>query len=407
MIYGTYELSESQQAKFGIEQVSAMYEGMFPQYVINHPENGVLAGDRILTWKNIHFDRDQPASPHNREFVSALTDDYSAEVSINAAERRRERERNRLQNTIVHLADMAFQLSKSHFDPVSRERAKASLTILAGHDARAFDPDKRLAVDDMERLIRLVDSRGSKVPDISREKLERVMVRMSRRDLRLERQTRVNSDRLDNLQFALAADHVAKLALNALSTSVPSINLAPETRDLFLKHARTRTTKPGNLSVNNAWYHRDDADSWIQLRNAQIVFEGVYPDLMRAMSALSNETKDGWDEDPEAAYAQYLLALAATEDAIDISGIGGDYNTLGYKLLNYVFAAEELLMERRFIPAIELAKEYKDFLRYRALPGHPAPKNWYTLLDGVKTKPDPFQFSQEILDNPFHGLPGN
>jgi hypothetical protein len=69
------------------------------------------------------------------------------------------------------------------------------------------------------------------------------------------------------------------------------------------------------------------------------------------------------------------------------------------------FSAEELLLKEDFSSTLKMAELFCFLLRYRALPGEPAPRQWYGGLQGVRSGRDPVKLPQEVLADPFHGLP--
>ncbi len=169
----------------------------------------------------------------------------------------------------------------------------------------------------------------------------------------------------------------------------------------FLNLARRRVTKPGLLTVNNAYVHRNDTDSWEYLIRAQEGFEPIYGALMKPMSCLANETRKSVRACPELAVGRYALLLADLEDLVDVASmVSKNYTELAIKLQQIVFNAEEMVLGEDFKGAVKAAKEYRYLLRYRTERGEPAPTEWYSPLPAATLPSGEDVF--RMFQNPLH-----
>lgn len=400
--YGTYELTPGERETFSKDEVSIIYDENLNGVVINHPENGLLAGDRLRSRKNPHFDPQQPVSTVNRPLTFMFTDDHNAEQSVRLAEVRRAGEGSRLQQILGELSIIGMTLPKmNEADDNTRNRYGASLSRIVDEQRRVLNLHKRQAATELEEGLTILRDRGQDVsPEVSNRILKAVES-YSERDTELARQQQANRERQQQLKFEFSADRMVKNAMKSISKSRSSITEDPEA---FLNEARKRLTKPGALTVNNAWYHREEEDSWKQLVLAQEGWEPLYGALMHPMSALAGEAMTASADKHELLLGKYTLRLLALEDVIDVSMIGGDYDDLAISLRGILFDTEDQLINARIPEAIKTAQKYRFLLRYRTLPGNEPPEEWYGGLPGIRTGAEPVELSEKEKEDPFHGL---
>ncbi len=402
--YGVYELKPVEAELLGgISEVTTIIDEYGNGAVINKPENGIAAGDRIRTIYNFRFDEEKPAGPDNPRYIHWLTDDYNAAQSVRIAEAKRQDEAGRMQaasgvTTIVtsYLPRFA-EMSATH-----KQHYIEALERLASDDERAINPHKRRAVDQAEGSSRLLTSTGSNVPTIVDRKLTNALDEFDERARELDQQAANNRERSDRLQQETRLDLDARLRLKLYGEMTLSVAEHPED---FLYVASRRRTKPGVLTVNNAWYHREDEDSWQRMIVAQEGFEEIYGLLMKPMSQLAAARQRDMRQDPDKFVGLYGDRLAALMSVIDLANIGGDYTTLSERLQELVFDTDELLFSENFGQTLKTARLYRFLLRYRILPGEEVPVQWYGGLPGIRSGRDPVRFSAEVEDDTYYGLP--
>ncbi len=394
--YETHQLTPAEQALFGMETVVALMDPDLNGVVINHPDNGLLAGDRLRSRINPYFDPNRPRGIDNRPYTYAFTDDHNAEQSIYLTERNQRQEIGQVGRDIGIIATLSAQLPAfAGADETTKRRYYHALEIVIGEHDHVRNPDKKAAVEELEIALESLKNRGIDATPRARSAALKAASRLAERDADVYGKLRVSGERRQALDDELKSDTIVKDRLRDIAENSQSIAESPEE---FLYYARQRLTKPGNLTVNNAWHHREEPDSWQQLVLAQNGWERLFGSLMRPMSKLAGEIKRELRSKQDEMIALYTADLLHLEDLIDLSMIGDDYTELGKSLQGILFEAEELLLGEKAAEAIEAAKRYRFMLRYRTLPGKPVPPQWYGGLPGIRTAPLPVEPSQYDAD---------
>lgn len=398
---GEYKLNRQQQLLFGLDRVSARFDQLGNGIVINSPENQLLAGDRIRSRRNPNFNPQEPISNENQQLLYSLTDDYNALLSARLAELRQSDESQTMQSRIGILAIVGAQFPKLNQEkPSETVRYEQAIGSILHEDRYVLNLSKQQAKMDLELVIEKLRNRFE-----TPKNLGALIMRAAQHYRQRERQLVGSADasrqRQSSLQREFAGDKIARNSLAAMSDQY-RIDKAPT---LFKQMASTRQSKPGNLTVSNAWFHRGDENAWKQMVLAQDGWEALYGPMMRPLSMLSNESIVGLSMNQDVKVGHYALLLSSLEDVIDLSMIGGDYDRLAWQLQNQLFKVEELLLngvtnEKFFRDAIKAARDYRFLLRYRTLPGSPPPQEWYGGLAGIH----PQDKGYSTPDNPFEGL---
>lgn len=415
-----YELTEREQKIFGLREVSIMTDGDTGSgAVLNHPENEFLAGDLLTTRKNPHYDPDLPTSSSNRYLTTAFSDGYNVALSNTLAGARIASENRNLDTVTGTFAVIAASLPQLHgIDESTRTTVERSLRSVADEFAGVFNTQKKTAIEEIEQAYDALSGRHVNAPKIAKWHVMKAAELLLSRQTALRSQTTVNEQRHSRQRRESQADEMAKRDLSTLYEAHGTI---ANHEDRFIKIAHTRFFKPGNLTVNNVWYRRNDPDSIQYLRVAQEGFEPLYGFLMKPMSQLAAEPYKKIAESVEqqgALAAKYCMKLVKLEDVVDmVIRVGKDYESLGERLRETVFHVEQMLLDGSFKEAIQTAKDYRMLLRYRALLGgtttqqrddeevlEQAKEVWYGELPELPTYRMPSDLLDELKKNPFKGL---
>lgn len=397
-----HQLPDDKEKEFGLSDVSALFDDYRNGIIINHPDNGILAGDRIRGRKNPHFKKGQEEGPSNQKYIYSLTDDLGAELSVRMAEKRRSEESDILTERFGLLTTIGLSLPQlEQASGTTRERYRQSLEHIVVHDGRVLNPEKKQARDDIKDALERFKERGFGTPAITRSRIIGALANTDHRLTDLAHQKIANRERQAGLEVEKRADQMVKQIFRILAHDHPVI--AKDSGNFLLEAVR-RTTKPGVLTVNNAWYHRSNPDSMANMVLAQDGWENLYAPLMRPMNILSSKTAEELKEQGIAVvFGKYALMLTSLEDLIDLSMVGGDYTSLAWQLQEQLFKVEELLVNARWEELPKAAARYKDLLRYRVMPGGEVPEQWYSGLPGIKSGKEPYKSKTKRTD-PFQGL---
>ncbi len=386
-----FELSDRDQQAYGADDLTVMMDEHANGYVINHSSNGLRAGDRV---------RSRRSSTDPDALTFSFTDDHTTQQSIRLAEAGRSREHSQIHNILGQLSIVNLTLPRLQAGDTTVDRYESSLRQIALDEQSAINPSKKQAVADLEQAIAALAARGHEVPAAAKDASRRAAIEFSAREADLARQRETNRERSTNLDYELRNDRMTRQRLATLALKHASISDAP---DSFLREASNRITKPGNLTVNNAWYNRNQDTSWSQLILAEEGWEPLYGSLMRPISSLERQPVKKHKRSPGLLLARYSARLLALEDVIDLSRIGGDYDALADDLMEQLFKIEDLVINDQITQSKSAASEYKFLLRYRARPGDSPPEQWYGGLPNIRSGRETSD-NLPVPDDPFEGI---
>lgn len=389
---GSYELTEPEQKLFGMSKVDVHYDAYYSNaIVLNQPSNGLLAGSRLVSRTNQHFKKDLDESISNRRFTYSITDDHNAWQMVRLVESRISSEQTDLEQRIGTLAYLGANLPQlQSAEPAVQEQYVHSLERFLLRDKRALSDDKKMAAAEIEYALDKMVTRGHVIPSTTRSHVLHAAGHYAERNFKLFRQQRTNEERRARLKQEFRADQYVKNQMRAIALGKSAIQENPED---FLELARQRRTKPGVLSVNNAWYHRHEENSWASYLQAQDAWEELSGLMMWPMNNLAGERVKGLERlGKEVVFGHYVLMLTSLEDVVDLSKVGGEYTWLGNAIQAQLFRTEELMINGQFSEMHKAAETLRKLVPYRVLlptgkdPSFQPPPEWY---GGLPPKPRP------------------
>lgn len=395
----THELSPGQQKTFGLDKVDVLYDGNLNAIVLNQKGNGLLAGSRLLSQIDPHYRSGSEPSNAHRRLRWSLTDDHNAWQMVRLVESRIAGEQTELEQRVGTLAYLGASLPRLQTAEAGvQEKYVKSLEFFLVRDKRVFNDDKKAATAEIESALQHMVDRGHVIPSAMRSHVLHAAGHYAARGNSLIKQLHANRERRVWLEREFRADTDIKSELRALALGKTAIHYHAED---FLELARQRRTKPGALSVNNAWFHRREENSWANYLLAQDGWEEFYGPMMWPMSNLAGEHVKKLEKlGKNAVFGHYVVMLCALDDVIDLSMIGGDYDKLAQSLQDVSFLTQELMIAGNFSGMRKSAETFRRLLRYRVLKtSQQPPPEWY---GGLPPKPRPSRNS--LSDDPFAGL---
>lgn len=412
-----YELTPQEEAVFQAETATAFTDPETGAGVIA-AGNGFLSGDLLRTDRNPNYDPEQPPSTANRRLRYTLTDGYNADLALEYAGNSIRRESRHLTGRLGQLALATSALEQlNHTDINKQTRTRHALENILRSETGARDPKKQAALERIELAVTLLRERHGNNSGLSMRRIMQAAAFLQERQADVERTKDVNREKLRFRQQEINADTIARESLVKLCGMYDRV---ADFEQRYAGVARERFFKPGNLTVNNGWYRRHQADSAHYVRLACEGFEPLYGFLMKPMSQLARTRQkevEGVDDVRAAFVAHYGEKLVDLEQVIDsIHAIGGDYAKLSERLQEQNFKVEQTLLDGDPVAAIKLAADYRTLLRYRAFLGYKGRDRdpddvieealtvWYGSLPGTEPRHDRRELPDEIKKDPFKGL---
>jgi hypothetical protein len=174
-----------------MSEASAHFDRYGNGVIDNVPENGLLAGNRIISRRK---------SSTDGSLVFAMTDDYNAWQSVRLAEAWRLKDSATVERKIGQLATLAVEFPKfRQSDSDLQSRYLESLEQLLNQDSRPRDVNKRQAREKIANALEQMTTHGVHVPVETRRKILAAAVDLTSRAVTLDQQAKSGQERRTGL----------------------------------------------------------------------------------------------------------------------------------------------------------------------------------------------------------------